>query len=338
MVLILATAAQATHMDYFDFNVVSLGDIGMPSSEFKGDIDGRTVALGSAWFKGAQLHGQYSGPYTPYSLYSGGNIKLTGGVYNGGIEALGNVTIQGGSVGSSLVAGSIVAGGSLMGNGGSIAGDVTLTGQNLAGNGLNIAGVVTEGMPFSPTLDLQDLGQFFLDNSSVLGAMTDTLVPAINGDQLYFSAVSGVNIVSFAGGDLQPGGSLTIDAPADAVVYINLLGSAITLDDLNIDYTGGISSASVLMNMPEATSLDLGGGHTLNILAPHADTYFATGVFEGSLIVGGLTGKGSIRQGSFSGTAPILIPEPGSLVTMLVLAALLTRSRRSGMRRSTCAR
>lgn len=329
VVLMMVTAAQAGTIDYFDFSVVSLGDIGSSSREYKGDVEGRAAALGSAWFKGVNLHGQFSGPHTPYSLYAGGDVKLTGTVYNGGIEAGGNVTIQGGSV-----HGPIASGGSLLGNGGTIDGDVTLTGQNLAGPGLSIAGALSEGMPWSPSLDLQSLEQFFTANAAAIGAMTDTLVPVNNGGQLGLQAVSGLNVVTLTGSELQSAGSLRIDGPSDAIVYINVAGSAVTLDGLSIDYASGMNAGRVLANLSEATSLELRGHQTLNILAPYADTYFASGVLHGNLIVGELSGKGDVhRQGSYSGGVPLPTPEPASLMLLLLSGTLLLTSRRHGSRR-----
>jgi len=317
------SAVFGSSINPWDFNVVSLGNIGSPTAKYQSDFQGVAAVGGSAYFTLFSLHDVASaGPGTPYSLYAGGDVQITGSIFNGGIEAGGTVSMLGANVD-----GPIVAGGDLDGTGGTVNGDVTLAGQNLAGLVITIGGTLSEFAPFAPSLDLQELSDYFLQTSTYIGGLASNVGFTEQYGQIQVNVQSGVNVVELTAADLAAAWGFEVTGPADATLLINVLDTSATFDSINFDYTGGITPGHVLLNFPSADVLAISGGLNVNILAPQAETTFPQGLVTGNLIVGSLYGGGQVNAGGFDGT----IPEPASMLLVLGgLALLPARIRRGG--------
>jgi len=303
----------------FDFNVYALHDIGTPTQGYGSDFQGRAGAGGSAYFTGFSLHDDpAAGPSSPYSLYVGGDVYLSGQINNGGIEAGANVYIN-----HAGVNGTIRAGGNLGGLGGSVAGDAYLGGQFTGGPSVTVAGTVASLTAFAPSFDLAGTSQYFLSLSQSAGALASNRSVVTQYGQLQIDLLPGLNTVSLTSAQLDQAWGVRISGPADATLVVNVPDTAVRFDSLQWDYVGGMSASRALLNMPNALTLQLSGGnHSVNFLAPYADTTFSSGLVTDNLIAGSLQGGGQVNWGQFTGQ----VPEPATL-GVLGLAMLLVRRR-----------
>lgn len=298
---LLALGASAAHAGVVDpfgqFNVYSLGDIGSSARPYGSDFEGAAGAGGSAHFSGFSLN-LLGGE--PYGLRVGGDASLRNGSYYGHVEAGGNVTL-----GGMNVEGDIQAGGTVQ----------------FVGGG-TVSGTITQHTPAAT--DHAAIGQFFRNYSALVGSQAGQSA-ANNWGGLSFTAHSGDNYITIGGATLGNAWGFSITGPSDARVFINVLDASVSLDSTNWDYFGGLSRSNVLLNLPNATTLNLTGGNTVNILAPYANTEFSYGLVTGNLIVGNLMGGGQVNLGGFNG--PAVVPEPATLATLAVAGVALLRRR-----------
>ncbi len=282
-----------------DFNVYSLGDIGLNSHYYGSDFQGVTGAAGNAYFSGFTLTGLEKAD--GYVLFTGGSTTLNGGDFLGSIDVGGNVTLQSFSV----------------------AGDVRSGGTVSAGGG-TISGSVTQGA--SATLvDHAAMSQYFLDTSAAVAAMSDTGAITNNWGGLSYTASSGVNVLTIDADSLKNAWGFTLTGPADAIVYINVTGTNVTMDWLDWAFVGGVGADDVLLNYNQAETFTLNQGGTTNILAPNADLTYTSGVFSGSIVAGNLYGNGQVNLGGFSHYDPV--PEPATMVLLASGAIFVIRRR-----------
>ena len=303
------------------FNVYSLGDIGSPSAKYHSDFQGVCGAAGDVYFSSFSLSLPGHASSTGYTLHTGGSATLTG-AYHGSLEIGHNAHLGGLSV-----AGSVVAGGDIISfSGGQIAGDAIAGGAVALSGAMTVHGDKVSGAVFEPAVNHAALSAHLLATSAEIGAMPDTAVITDRWGGLSMVAHSGVNVVSIEGAALKRAWGFSIAAPADAVVYINVLGETVNLDWTGWSYVGGITPDDVLVNMPEATTLGLTSANAANILAPRALATFPAGLVTGALIVGDLQGGGQVNLGSFSHGWPV--PEPATVLLLTAGAAVLLSRRR----------
>jgi choice-of-anchor A domain-containing protein len=312
--LSLAVAATASSINPFDFNVFSLGSIGTSVAPYRSDFQGIAGVYGKAYFSGFSLHDvAEAGPQTPYSLYAGDDVRITGAINNGGVEVAGNLYMNGASIN-----GPVSGGGELYGTGGSVAGPVTLGGTTHTGWAVTFAGPVVTNARFTPTVDLSDLSSFFMATNTWASAQPDSTLAVSEWGQLKVALTSGINTVTLTSAQLNNAWGIAVTGPSDATLIINVPDQHVAFDSLTWNYTGGVDSSRALMNLVQADDLALSGGnHLVNILAPRTDVNFNYGVLTGNLIVGSLAGGGQVNAGRFGGE----VPEPGTLALLLVVAA-----------------
>ena len=278
--------------DPWDLNVVVIEQMGLPDEPYCSDFQGAAAVGGDAYVAGFSLN-DLGGP-TDVSLYAGGSVEFTGSVSNGGMEVAGDILLPGASV-----AGDVVGGGDLDGTG-FIDGDVTLAGVDLAGYPLTISGTLTEGVPFTPTLDLLVLTTYFETVSSIIGNKAATVTASDSWGEIVIEVVSGANFVDLGAQELDDAWGVRVEGPADASLYINVADATATLDSLVWAYDGGVEAGQILLNYHAATDLDLSGGdHQVNIMAPGALVTFSAGLVSGNLVAGNLQGCGQVNLGGF---------------------------------------
>lgn len=315
-------SASADAINPWAFNVYSLGDIGTTGSGYGSDFQGAAGAAGNAYFTGFSLNDLNYDVIDGYSLHTGGEVRISGSINNGGIDAGGNVAVNNASV-----FGNVTAGGNLTGAGGTIHGNATLGGQKLVGPVVTVTGATSQFQPYTPLVDHGAISSTFATFSTTVGAMSATTAASNVFGQLQINAVSGVNVVSLTSAQLDAAWGVQINGPSDAMVYLNVTDAAVSFDSLVWSYAGGATAANALLNLAFADTLALSGGdHIINLLAPFADVTFSSGLLTGNLIAGNLFGGGQVNHGSFNGPH-IVIPEPatGALVLLGAAAAMLRR-------------
>ena len=315
---------QAAAINPFDFNVYSLGDIGLISSGYGSDFQGTAAAAGNAYFSGFSLNDLNATPVVPgFSLHTGGDVVIQGSINNGGVDAGGSVYVN-----YADINGNIVAGGNLNGLGGTVYGNTTLGGTDNTTLSVTVTGSITQNTSYVGSLDFTGINQYLTDYSTNIGSQTDTTSYTNNYGELLINVASGDNYVTINASELNSSWGVTITGDADAVLYINVDETDVDLDSTNWVYNGGITADDVLLNFANATDIDLTGGNTINILAPLADVNFANGLVTGNLITGNLTGGGQVNLGGFSHSA---VPEPSSALALIAgsMAMLIGRRKRN---------
>lgn len=279
----------------WEFGVVVIEDMGQPCAPYCSDFQGGAAVGGDVWVSGFSLNDLDAAP-NDVALYAGGDVSFTGAVSHGGLEVAGDILLPGTSV-----AGSVTGGGDLDGSG-TIGGDVTLAGTKIPGYPLTVGGTLTENAPFAPTVDLYVLGIYFRTVASVVSWKMPTLVATEQWGEIHVDAVQGMNVVEIDAQTLNDAWGIRITGPADASVYIDVLGTTASLDSLVWTYDGVLGPERTLLNYGAATELELSGGdHQVNILAPNALVRFPHGLVTGNLIAGELQGCGQVNLGGFEG-------------------------------------
>ncbi|MBN1827380.1 MAG: choice-of-anchor A family protein [Candidatus Eisenbacteria bacterium] len=297
-VLLPGAAAAGSGVDPFlFFNVFSLGDIGSAASPYHSDYQGIGGCAGSAWFSGMSLNDV--GPVPgDFAFFAGETFTFTGAVNNGGVEAGGDVFLTGVSV-----QGDVVSGGDVTGSGGSVNGDLTAAGTATL-TALTVSGAVSEGIPFTPTVDPDAVSSFLLARSTYYGALPATGSPFVGG-QVAFNGAAGTNVFDVDASAIDAAWGVAVVAPAEATVIVNVRGTAGAITNMDWQVSGGIPLDHLLIHFPEADSLRITGVAVRgNILAPHAICDFPSGLVTGGLWVGELRGGGQVNHGFFTEPQP----------------------------------
>jgi choice-of-anchor A domain-containing protein len=271
---------------------------------------------------------QSLGVASDFNLFTFGNFSSSGSDTEGRLAVGGNAELTNYSVGTSL---------------GSIGGNSLVVGQNLifAGGQVNKGDAV-----YGNTATTSNFG--IPDGSLIKGSPIDfeaarTQLTDLSGSLAGLSANGSFNnhygTLQFVGTDsslnsftitapsLHSANGITIDAPANSTVVINIGGDDIYFDYLGISITN-TDKQHVLYNFYEATKLTIAGISVQgSILAPMANVNFMNGNLEGTLIANNVTGQGEYHNFKFQGHLPV--PEPtGVALFGLSLATLAFRRRR----------
>lgn len=317
----------------YNFNVYASGNIGSQSSNYGSDFEGTTGVGGNAYFSG--FSGNAVGPLYLYSVYTGGSFNMGSGSIRGGVESAGNVNIN-----ATSINGNVHGGANLQGGTGSINGNVSITGTNTSNVSIN--GGVSTNQPFTPSLNLPSITQYFQNASAYWAGLAPTATYTNVYGQLQVSnLVSGTNIVNLTLADLNAANTygIKLTGPADANVVFNIkdMISNVVLKDVTFSLEGGMTKSNVLYNITNATSLNMQGGQYLNILAINSGVNFSSGLVTGNLIVRDLMGSGQVNLGQFNGFQAdqnkfnIAVPEPSTYLlfgSFLGIAALVSRRKR----------
>jgi len=319
----MASAANAA-VSNWDFNVFSRSTIGSASKAYGSDFQGASGAVGNAYFNGfAAKTNANSSASLAYGFYGGGDFRLGGSVNNGGISVAGNVTMNG-----AQITGPVTGGGNLGGSGGSINGNVSISGSKTTGNQLTVNGSLNTGQAYSAALDLAGVSSYFQNAGSFAASMTPTGSYTNQWGELIINAGNPLNVINVSASDFTNAWGIRV--VGTGAVIVNVAGSSLDFASKTWNYQNGASSVSTLLNLNEASTVRMSGGHNVNILAANAATNFSSGVVTGNLIVGSLMGSGQVNwneQGGFSGGA--LIPAPAGAF-ILAGAGLIAFRRRRG--------
>jgi len=228
------------------------------------------------------------------------NVFLLGN-YSGGtdvqgkVAAGGNIDMQYFSVGAGLAAsdvnGVLVAGGNLSLQHGGIFGSASYGGTLTTNGSVTVhRGALAQGTPINFTAAGVALGQLSanLHAQTVNGA---TRIEAWGG--LFLEGTDAVlNVFQVDASVFATTRYLSISAPAQSVVVVNVVGTAATFAGFSTEFSGGIDQTGVLFNFVNATSITASNhGFFGTVLAPLAHIDFSNGSFDGGIYAGSMSGN-----------------------------------------------
>lgn len=318
----LTSVANAA-VSYWDFNVFSRSTIGSAGQGYGSDFQGASGAVGDAYFSSfAARTMANSSPSLAAGFYGGGGFTLSGSVNNGGVNVAGTVTMNNASI-----YGGVNGGGNLGGAGGTVYGNVDISGAKTTGNQLTVTGSVNTGQAYAAALNLAAASTYFQNAGSYAAGLTPTGTYVNQWGELIINASGPLSVINVSASDFTNAWGIRV--VGNGAVVINVAGTSLNFASKTWNYQNGASAVSTLLNLNEATSINMSGGHNVNILAANANTTFSSGVVNGNLIVGSLMGGGQVnwnQNGGFSGGA--LIPTPGGVALAVAGAGLVVFRRR----------
>ena len=353
-VLTLLYSSPASAFDPFIFNVYAIDGIGTSGQLYGSDFQGIAGSGGDVYFANFSLNAiNNPSPGTGVSLYSGGNVTYQGGsISNGGIEATKNVNLS-----NSSVSGHVNSGGNVNLTGGTVQGNVKAAGTVTKTNA-TVTGTTTQGQSFVPSVNYGNIASFFKNASTyyktqatgsnlnvtnnygtltIAGLNAGLNVLNLTADQYRYYSVTGSGQTSvYNGTNSGNNHSIKILGPNNAYLVLNVDGVSMgTFNSLSFDGSSTIGLSSLLINLPNATSVTLNGGTFGSILAPLASVTFPNGLVTGNLIADYLYGAGQVNVGAFQGWSTT-VPEPGTYLilgsTLLAAAYLMHKRKKQSVR------
>ena len=285
-----------------------------------GDATYTNFTIGSSQPTGSAVNTVVGGNYSNAggtvngSQIVGGNYSQSNPTVFGSIDANGNVTLGDGSV-----SGIIKHGGSA---------DVKPYMESQLQTG-------TTALPINFVAEQA----YLLNASQTWGALTGMAAIPEAGTNNYFltGTDASLNIFTLSYSQLAASTTFQISAPSGSTVLVNVLGgngTNFTLPNNGAISVSGTTLDKVLVNLPDATSINLAGSWNSSLLAPNATVTGTSGDFNGNLIARSLNGGGlelhdRLFTGHINGGGGNPIPEPGTCVLfapgLLVLGAVLRR-------------
>ncbi len=212
----------------------------------------------------------------------------------------------------------------------------TLTGSGVVGTTANVAPpadffsyLQTQSLALSSAYAATALSSGAGVTNALVGA-TRTLSATSAGNYVFQLFSSGFGSLS----------ELVINAPSNAFVIVNVVGSSADFSNKAFTLSGGITANHILFNFVDATSVTLSGvGFRGSVLAAKAALMFNNGHVDGDVVSQSFTGNGQINLFTFGGTLPVsqalpvtAVPEPATVVLLaagLTLLGVVARRRRA---------
>jgi choice-of-anchor A domain-containing protein len=301
------------------YNAYVLGDIGSSTAAYTSDSQGAIAAGGNVYL--TSFAGDTNGLNGGLALVTGGNVTISNGSINGGVDAGGNVSIT-----SAAVNGTVQAQGTVTVTNASR--PTTVTGSSAA-TPINFTALAADSK--SEAISIASLAQQ-AQASGTAGTVSGTNNLTLTGTS------AGVNYFNLTAAQMAQlsSGSLTIDnTVAGATDIISVTGASVTVGapgNFGFSYQGTATASNTLFDFSQATSLTIANAFDASVLAPTATVNFTNGNLTGILVAGNLASTqfqdGEFHAGSFTGTLPSASPAPapqfGSspLVGLLLVAAL----------------
>jgi choice-of-anchor A domain-containing protein len=230
-----------------------------------------------------------------FNLFVKGNY--TGGHdVRGKVAAGGDIFLEHYSIGAELPADDIdrvlVAGRNLEIKHGGIFGNAYYGGTTTAdGTSTFYRGSLIQSRPFSFTTRVRELEDLSYRLAYGRESNGETRFESWGG--LFFEGTDpGLNIFSVNGSVFANTRYMSISAPANSTVIINVFGASATFANFSQTFGGGINETGVVFNFPSATKLTAYNyGFFGTILAPYAHVNFSSGSFDGGLYAASMTGN-----------------------------------------------
>jgi len=251
-----------------------------------------------------------------YSVFVFEDFTASGSEVRGRLAAGGNVTLSGYTVGIDLqdtsTLATLVAGGNLNYNGGTIYGNAAVGGIS------SLAGVNYNSVLTGSSIDFAEAYSSLTSLSATLALMDANGATMLQWGGLYLTGdnTSSLQIFNVSAADLSAANWISLSGvPTDATVIINVSsGSEIVMNGK--DQLQNIAG-NVLFNFYQAESLTIYGSLAGTILATKADIAAYNGHIYGSVIAESWTGGTEVGYVPFEGTLPVTsVPEPATLILL----------------------
>lgn len=295
------------------YNAYVLGNIGSANAAYTSDSQGAIAAGGNVYL--TSFNANANGLNGGLALVSGGNVTVSNGTINGGLDAGGNVSIT-----SASVNGSVQAQGTVTVSNASQPSSV-VTGSSAA-TPINFTALATDTK--NEAISIASLAQQ-AQTAGTAGTVSGTSNLTLSGTS------AGVNYFNLTSAQLASlsSGSLTINnTVAGATDIISVTGSSASVSNFGFTYTGTASASSTLFDFSQASSLSISGvGFNASVLAPTATVNFTNGNLTGVLVAGNLASTvyqdGEFHTAAFTGALPSAAPAPAPLFGSSPLVGLL---------------
>lgn len=282
---------------------------------------------------------------TNYNAVVFGNYEASNSDVEGSLAVGGNATLRSYSVGSKLPTAAngtntLIVGGNLSATDGQLSrGNLVVGGTNTSTRFTVANGTTTTGVSF----DFAGLGAQLRDTSSSLSQYANTAQTVNNYGALNLTgSAADLNVFSITAAQLGSSHGISISVNPGSQVLVNVSGSVANWQNMGINLNG-LSTANVLFNFYEATSLTMSGiGINGSILAPQANVQFNNGQLNGILIAANFKGSGELHSTGYTGglltpqtSITPGVPEPATWAMMLLGFAVVgaaMRKRRSTLR------
>lgn len=285
-----ATGAPA--FDPWKLNVVAMDDIGSEAKPYGADYQGRFMAGDDIYVRGFDTnlenrHGSDLGA----SIYAGGDVNYRDGeAHYGGIEAGGDVTLQG-----TTIDGDIVAGGVIKGNAGTVKGSLSARKTVQATGSLSVGGDKKEGVTDAPRVDVVPFTNYFKSVSTAAGALTPNAEYKNQWGTIVVEMKPGRNVIEMSASEFASAHVFKVKGSPDGHLIVNIPDEEANLDSMVWEYEG-VEQGTALLNFPNARSIKQTSAQMIALLAPYSEFDFPNGLITGHLIVGSLSGMGQVND------------------------------------------
>jgi len=118
-----------------------------------------------------------------------------------------------------------------------------------------------------------------------------------NGDiSMTATSTSSLNVFSISSSSLTTATAWQISGPEGAYVIVNVEGSNVSLDGIDMTVTGGIKNTTVILNFYDASAMTIEATSVQGtVLAVDANVYFTNGNVDGSMYCNSVYGDGEIH-------------------------------------------
>lgn len=307
----LASSAMAQAINPWGVSVFTGANLGKSSERFTGSTTGSVYTRGLV----------YSNTFNIGAGLRANSEVIYSGVLTGGIQARGNVTLNGGSI-----SGGVASGGSLKATTGntSVSGGAVLAGTNQAGNRVTVSGGVTTGMAYASGIDFAAMEHAYRAASGLAADLGPNAVAVLNGNTLMLSSSgAGTNIYEVTAAQLAAAQHVIVTGEVGSTTVLNVIGDSVNIATSSWSYFGGASASTTVINADAAYSVHATGTLGATILAPDALVRLTNTQVHGSVFAFGVVGSGNL-DGGFMG----VVPTPGAFAFVGVGGLVAMRRRR----------
>ncbi len=192
----------------------------------------------------------------------------------------------------------------------------------------NTPGAFNQVAPSALPINFTTAGTALSSASSTIAGLTPTDIATGSTSLLLSSAGTGTDVFSVSTSQLAAAASsITVHAPAGAVVVINVSGTNLSMTAQTVALSGGVTAADVIWNFPSFTSSSSLSLSVVTwfgtILQPAGFVSLSTNHFNGSVLDGGTDASFSantVNNNLFTGC---ISPGPGTPTPEAPIGALL---------------